>query len=124
MSGKQFATILVITFIVGIIWLVSDILFNVKPSIPENPKLNTLLQPINPNFDPRVLQTIDEEVVEPDSVPRPSTRATPIPASPSPTALPVGSPRISPSPSTSPRPSAVIPQSPSSTQSAQTVPLL
>lgn len=118
MSGKQFATILIITFIVGIIWLVSDILFNVKPSIPENPKLNTLLQPINPNFDPRILQTIDEEVIDSNSIPRPTTvKTTPLPASPS----PIASPR--PSASQSPKPSSLIPLPPASTQSAQPIPL-
>lgn len=118
MSGKQFATILVITFIVGIIWLVSDILFNVKPSIPENPKLNTLLQPINPNFDPRILQTIDEEVVDSNSIPRSTTvKTAPLPASPS----PIASPR--PSSSQSPRPSIPIPQPSVSTQSAQAIPI-
>lgn len=62
MNSKQFATIVVITFIVGIIWLVSDIIFNTKASIPDNPKLNTLLQPINPNFNPRILNLIEKEV--------------------------------------------------------------
>lgn len=69
MSPKQFATIIVITFIVGIIWLVSDIIFNTKASIPDNPKLNTLLEPINPNFNPRVLKLIDEEVPLTASIP-------------------------------------------------------
>lgn len=69
MSSKQFAVIIVITFIVGIIWLVSDIIFNTKASIPDNPKLNTLLEPINPNFNPRVLKLIDEEIPITASIP-------------------------------------------------------
>lgn len=64
MSGKQFATIITITFIVGMIWLASDIIFNTKPSIPASPKLETLLEPINPNFNPRVLKIIDKEVID------------------------------------------------------------
>lgn len=69
MSAKQFAIIVVITFIVGIIWLVSDIIFNTKASIPDNPKINTLLEPINPNFNPRVLKLIDEEIPLTASIP-------------------------------------------------------
>lgn len=62
MSGKQFAIVVSITFIVGMIWLISDIIFNTKPSIPLNPKLETILQPVNPNFNSRVLEIIDTEV--------------------------------------------------------------
>lgn len=62
MSGKQFAIVVSITFFVGMIWLISDIIFNTKPSIPLNPKLETILQPINPNFNSRVLEIIDTEV--------------------------------------------------------------
>lgn len=69
MSSKQFATIVVITFIVGIIWLISDIIFNTKASIPDNPQLNTLLEPINPNFNSRVLEVIAEEVPSTDTIP-------------------------------------------------------
>lgn len=68
MTGKQFATILTITFIVGMVWLVSDIIFNTKPSIPANPQLEILLKPINPNYDPRVLEVIDKEVIDPGLV--------------------------------------------------------
>lgn len=64
MSGKQFATIVTITFIVGMLWLVFDIIFNTKPSIPVSPQLETLLKPINPNFNPRVLDVIDKEVLD------------------------------------------------------------
>lgn len=69
MSSKQFAAIVVITFIVGIIWLVSDIIFNTKASIPDNPQLNTLLEPINPNFNSRVLELIAGEVPGTDTIP-------------------------------------------------------
>lgn len=68
MTGKQFATILTITFIVGMVWLISDIIFNTKPSIPANPQLETLLKPINPNYDSRVLEVIDQEVINPGLV--------------------------------------------------------
>lgn len=66
MSGKQFAIIVSITFIVGMIWLISDIIFNTKPSIPLNPKLETILQGVNPNFNSRVLEMIDKEVIDAD----------------------------------------------------------
>ena len=79
MTSKQFATIVAITFIVGIIWLVSDIIFNTKASIPDNPKLNTLLEPINPNFNPRILNLIGNEV---------SPQAPPLNRLPGPSVLP------------------------------------
>ena len=68
MNGKQFATILTITFIVGMVWLISDIIFNTKPSIPTSPKLEDLLEPVNPSFNSRVLDTIEKEVLDPGTV--------------------------------------------------------
>lgn len=64
MSGKQFAIIVSITFIVGMMWLISDIIFNTKPSIPTSPKLENLLKPVSPNFNSRVIEIIDNEVVD------------------------------------------------------------
>lgn len=100
MSGKQFAVIVVITFIVGVIWLVSDIIFNTKPSVPVKPEMETLLQPINPNFNPRVLNIIAQEVSSPNNQPL----ATPPPAA-IPSAPPLPSPRPSVAASGSPLPS-------------------
>ena len=60
MNQRQFALVLTITFFVGIVWLVFDVLFNTKASIPVSDKLEFLLEPINPNFNPEVLKDIDK----------------------------------------------------------------
>ncbi len=60
MNQRQFALVLTITFFVGMVWLISDIIFNTKASIPVSDKLESLLEPINPNFNPKVLKEIEE----------------------------------------------------------------
>jgi cell division protein FtsN len=57
--NKQFVAVVVITFIVIIVWIIADIL-HTKPSVPLNPKLDTLLTPISPNFDQKVISQIKE----------------------------------------------------------------
>jgi len=59
MNNKQFLIVISITFIVIIIWIIADIL-HTKPSVEVNPKLSTLLAPIDPNFDPKVISQIKE----------------------------------------------------------------
>lgn len=61
------------------VWLVSDIIFNTKASIPISPNLQTLLEPINPNFNPRVLEIVNSEVRETILQPK---QVAPIPDSP------------------------------------------
>jgi hypothetical protein len=62
MNARQFAVVAGITFFVGMVWLTSDIIFNTKASIPISPKLQSLLEPVNPNFNPRVIEVINTEV--------------------------------------------------------------
>ena len=64
MNNRQFAILISITFFVGMLWLVADILFNTKPSIEISPKLQTSLDQVNPNFNPRVLKIIEDEVAD------------------------------------------------------------
>jgi hypothetical protein len=59
MNGRQLIIVVVVTFVVIVIWIVADIL-HTRPSIPLNPKLETLLSPINPNFDQKVISQIKE----------------------------------------------------------------
>lgn len=83
MTGRQFATVLVITFIAGLVWLVSDIIFNTKPSIPISDKEQVLLEPINPTFSKRVLDLIDtvpDKKAPPQVVPQVEIKASPEPA--------------------------------------------
>lgn len=78
MTGKQFAVIATITFIVGMIWLVSDIIFNTKASIPVSPQLETALSPLNPSFNSRILDLIGQEVsgVDLEAIPVPKNITT------------------------------------------------
>lgn len=57
MSKKQFIFVLICTFIVVVIWVIAD-LIHTKPSVPLNPKLETLLDQINPQFDQAVLEQV------------------------------------------------------------------
>lgn len=123
MTGKQFATLIVITFIVAMIWLISDIIFNTKASIPVSPKLESLLSPLNPTFNNRVLDEIDQEVIDPNltqpartNLATRSAQVTPSPLpSVTPTQLP--SPTITPSPSPNLFPSVSPAAQPSATSS-------
>lgn len=63
MNNKQFAIIFSITFFVGMIWLVADILFNTKASIPVSPKLEAAIEDVNPTFNTRVLDIINKETL-------------------------------------------------------------
>ncbi len=64
MNNRQFTTVAIITFLVGMVWLAADIIFNTKASIPISPKLESLLEPVNPGFNARVLEVIDKEVLD------------------------------------------------------------
>lgn len=86
MNNRQFVIVVVITFIVIVIWIIADII-HTQPSVEINPKLTTLLTPINPNFDQKVVAQIKEispvTELEPEinSNNRVSTSPTPTPAS-------------------------------------------
>lgn len=99
MSNKQFVIVVIITFIVIVIWIVADI-WHTKPSVEVNPKLTTLLEPISPTFDQKVISQIQEVTpvgeIEPDiSAPRPVATIS---------AQPVGTPSQTPLP----LPSAIV----------------
>lgn len=94
MNSKQFAMVVGITFFVGMVWLVSDIIFNTKASIPISPKLETSLEPVNPNFNSRILDIIGTEVSEIGvDIPAPTPTAS---VSPAASILPATIPSSSP----------------------------
>lgn len=79
MSNRQFVFLIACTFVVVIIWIIADIL-HTRPSVPPNPQLTTILAPINPNFDQKVLDqvkdtdalnqfSLDEKVPNPSNEP-------------------------------------------------------
>lgn len=95
MRNKQFLTLVIITFFVGMVWLIADIIFNTKASIPISDKLQTLLEPVNPNFNARVLEIIDKETLDQSLVP--ASEAVPMPSpSPEPAFIPASEPPLNP----------------------------
>lgn len=77
MSNKQFAIISSITFFVGMVWLIADILFNTKASIPLNPKLESAIEEVNPNFNTDILDTISKETLGKNDIT--ATESLPVP---------------------------------------------
>lgn len=58
MSSKPpFLVFLVITFLVIITWVTFNII-HTRSSVPDNPKVEQVIQPINPNFDQKALDYI------------------------------------------------------------------
>ena len=115
MNSKQFVFVLVITFVAGMVWLVSDIIFNTKASIPISEKLQSSLEPINPTFSLRVLEVINGETLSTNeiTVNSPITAPTPVPETGvaidtlvSPLPSPVSSPTTTPVPSAQAFPTA------------------
>jgi hypothetical protein len=85
MNKKEFIIVLVATFIAVMVWLVADILFNTKASVPISPKLQSLLEPISPSFDGRILEQVKNlpDIGRPQPTASSSSTPTPLP-----TALP------------------------------------
>lgn len=96
MTSRQFAIIAGITFVVGMVWLTMSIIFTTKASIPTSPELQTLLEPITPTFNSRVLDLINSETLDISEI----TITDPPPPSPSPEPTPTPSTvlEISPNP--------------------------
>ncbi len=126
----------VITFVVGMVWIVSDIIFNTKASIPISEKLQSSLEPINPAFSSRILEVIKDETLStneitvnaPLTAPAVETAPTldletPIPsATPLPSIAPLQS--LQPSPTTNPNLVPLITVPSPATSSANPVPTI
>jgi len=97
MNSKQFVIVIVITFFVGMVWLITDIIFNTKASVPVSPKQQTLLESVNPNFNEQILEKISKETLDKKLIP--DSEATAALPSPTPTPAPSLSPTPSPQPS-------------------------
>lgn len=127
MNSKQFVIVLVITFAAGMVWLVSDIIFNTKASIPISEKLQSSLEPINPTFNSRVLEVISGETLSTNQITVNSAAAPaisessdaidplvspqPSPSSSSPTLIPTPSNQPSPTPNLNLTPIVTLPAS-------------
>lgn len=60
MNRKEFVAILIITFLVVMVWIIVEIALS-KPSVPVDPKLNSLLDPIDPLFNQETLGKIKQK---------------------------------------------------------------
>lgn len=57
MNKKEFVAILIITFFVIMVWIIAEIIHS-KPSVPLDPKIQKLLDPLEKNFDSVTLEKI------------------------------------------------------------------
>ncbi len=55
--SKQALLVAILTIVAAIIWIALDVV-NIQPNTKLNPKINTILTPINPNFDQKLLDEI------------------------------------------------------------------
>lgn len=74
MNKKEFIIILTSTFIAIMVWIVSDI-YHTKASIPIDPKLQKILDPVDPNFDSETLKLIQNPPVA-SPLPIPEAKAS------------------------------------------------
>lgn len=58
MSNKQFLYIVIATFITATIWVVFDIIHS-RAQVKPPPKIEQLLEPLNPEFDQEALDLLD-----------------------------------------------------------------
>lgn len=68
MSKKEFFILLFITFIVIMIWVIADIIHS-KASVQIDPKLQGLLEPIEPDFDEQTLFKVNQNFSNLNNVP-------------------------------------------------------
>lgn len=55
MNRKEFTVVLIFTFIVIVIWIIADIIYT-EPSVTADPKIQPLLEEVDPNFDTAILE--------------------------------------------------------------------
>lgn len=102
MNRIELVLVLLFTFFVIVVWVTSDVIL-VSPNTPDDPKIQTMLEPLNPSFDQETLTQISSRNLSTPirPTPRPTTGA--IPASqPNSTSQPTISPSPSPAPSINP----------------------
>jgi hypothetical protein len=111
--NKEALIFSIFTFVAVVSWIFFDIT-HTQPSVPVNPKLNLLLEPVNPSFDQNLLNQIKQipQLKEnaPASTPRPSPINTQSNIPPINTTPPLSS--TAPLPSNPPAPSPVSSETP------------
>lgn len=77
MNRKEFVILLIITFFVIMLWLIFDIFFRTKTSVELDPALQTLLEPISPDFDTEAINLIRENAQNRPIINPPTSQASP-----------------------------------------------
>jgi hypothetical protein len=120
MNKIEFVLVLLFTFFVIVVWVTSEIVL-VKPSQPDDPKIQAMLEPLQSSFDQETLNLIVSQkpatYVPPVATATPNP--TPNPATPS--ASPRGRATPTPAPTRTPAPTTA---TQSATPSAATNPLI
>ncbi len=103
MNRIELVLVLLFTFFVIVVWVTSDVIL-VRPNTPDDPKIQTMLEPLTPSFDQETMQKIStRDITTPiRPTPRPTTGAIPATqpvvtnSQNSPEPLPTPSPSINP----------------------------
>jgi len=64
MNRKEFLFVVIVSFIVVAVWIVSNI-YQERSNVAVAPELQGAIQSINPNFDQKTLDKISQEVQSP-----------------------------------------------------------
>lgn len=89
MERKEIVLIAVVTFIVIVLWVASSII-GTDPSVPENPKLKKLLEPIDTSFDQSVIEQVAQITPIPKNIKTPVQKPSTPPTFLQPEATPSG----------------------------------
>src|SRR5688572_25180324 len=103
MNRIELVLVLLFTFFVIVVWVTSDIIL-VRPNTPDDPKIQTMLEPLNPTFDQEAMKKISDRTFTTPIRPTPrpvSTEVLTQPAEPETPTTPVASSSPSPIPSPS-----------------------
>jgi uncharacterized membrane protein len=122
MNKIEFVLVLLFTFFVIVVWVTSEIVL-VKPSQPDDPKIQAMLEPLQSSFDQETLNLIVSQ--KPATYVPPVATATatpnPTPTTATPSASPRGRATPTPAPTRTPAPTTA---TQSATPSAATNPLI
>src|SRR6188768_1670474 len=87
MNRIELVLVLLFTFFVIVVWITSDVIL-VKPNTPEDPKIQSMLEPLTPTFDSKAIELINStkleqpvrEVQVPTPIPQPTPQLSPSPS--------------------------------------------
>jgi hypothetical protein len=120
MNKIEFVLVLLFTFFVIVVWVTSEIVL-VKPSQPDDPKIQAMLEPLQSSFDQETLNLIVSQKPATYIPPVATATPNPTPNPATPSASPRGRATPTPAPLRTPTPTTA---TQSATSSAATNPLI